>query len=124
MSQVSQFTASPAPEVVRRFMVTVDSNGAETIDELGGDALVFRDVQHLIGSIVRGKLGEKVTQQLASTACMSMVEAANKRLSALRRDDVRDVLDNINSLTPHELHELSQGAYLELCIRSQRVASA
>lgn len=118
--QLDQYTASPAP--TRRFLVTVDETGAETIENLGADALVFRDVAHMLGCIVRGTLGEKVTQQLASTACLSMVGAANTKLKALRRDEVQDVLDNVKRLSPDELHELTTEAYRELCVRSTRLA--
>lgn len=78
----------------------------------------------MLSCIVRGSLGEKVTQSLASTACLSMVGAANKQLRNTQHSEVLATLSMIKALTPQELHELTTEAYRELCVRSQQIASS
>lgn len=108
------------PTATRRFIVFASDDGTETVEELGSDGLIFKNTGEMLYALVSGRLGEKVTQTLASHACMSMAVEAGKMLRQARRTEVSNALSCIKGMTHDELHALSSEAYKELCMRSSR----
>lgn len=108
----------------RRYLVSVDHAGHETIEELSSDGLVFRDMDHMLRALVSGDLGERVTQTLASHACAVMRDASTKHFEATHSPSVRHTLRNIQHLSAAELHELATGAYRELRSMAHRASDA
>lgn len=108
------------PTATRRFIVYASDDGTETVEELGSDGLIFKNTGEMLHALVSGRLGEKVTQTLASHACMSMAVEAGNMLRQARRTEVSNALSCIKGMTHDELHALSSEAYKELCMRSSR----
>lgn len=108
------------PKYERRLIITTMDDGSEFIEELSNDGLIFKNTGEMLHALVSGRLGEKVTQTLASHACMSMAVEAGKMLRQARRTEVSNALSCIKGMTHDELHALSSEAYKELCMRSSR----
>lgn len=103
-----------------RYLVSVDANGRETVEQLGSDGLVFRNLDHLLSALVSGSMGERITQTIASQACLLMASASTQQFTATHQPLVRQTLQSIKQLSPAELHELATGAYRELCVMAHR----
>lgn len=117
-------TAKRVNNYPRRYLVSVDNAGHETIEELGSDGLVFRSLDHMLHALVSGDLGERVTQTIASQACMLMATASAARFEATHTPAVRTTLDTIEELSPAELHALATKSYRQLCAMAHQASEA
>ena len=115
---MSNAAASQPNNAMRRFIVYAGDDGTESVEELPAEGLIFKNTVQMLHALVSGRLGEKVTQTMASHACMAMSINAGNQLKMTRRPEVSDALSCIKGMTPDELHALSSEAYKELCLRA------
>lgn len=108
----------------RRFMVTIDAAGNENVELLSHDAMVYQSVDHFLHALVSGDLGERVTQTLASQACLLMAAASAERFEATHAPAVRTTLASIEELSPAELHALATKSYQRLCAMTHQASEA